>query len=210
MDEADGSITRWIEDLKAGEHEALERLWARYFGQLVALARTRLKSGRGGQAVADEEDAALSALNSLWERASEGRLPDLRGRDELWRLLVVITARKAIRQVEREGRKKRGGGRVFNEAVLAAGDVGEGDGGEGGLLARVAADGPTPEFAAMVAEETARRLDSLPDPTLREVARLRMEAYTNEEIAARLGCVVRTVERKLEVVRKLWNEDASP
>jgi DNA-directed RNA polymerase specialized sigma24 family protein len=60
----------------------------------------------------------------------------------------------------------------------------------------------------MIAEETAHRLDSLPDPTLREVARLRMEGQTNEEIAARLGCVVRTVERKLEVVRKLWNEDA--
>ncbi len=207
-DEDDGSVTRWIEDLKAGEHEALERLWGRYFGQLVALARTRLRSSRGGPTVSDEEDAALSALNSLWERASDGRLPDLRGRDELWRLLVVITARKALRQVEREGRKKRGGGKVLNEAVLAATNPGDGD--EGGLLARVASDGPTPEFAAMVAEETVRRLDSLPDPTLREIARLRMEAYTNEEIAARLGCVVRTVERKLEVVRKIWSENARP
>jgi DNA-directed RNA polymerase specialized sigma24 family protein len=207
MGEADdgGSITRWIEDLKGGEREALDRLWGRYFGQLVALARSRLRPGRAGQAVADEEDAALSALNSLWERAAGGRLPDLRGRDELWRLLVVITARKAIRQVEREGRKKRGGGRVLNEAGLAAAG-----GGDGGLLARLAADGPTPEFVAMIAEETAHRLDSLPDPTLREVARLRMEGQTNEEIAARLGCVVRTVERKLEVVRKLWNEDAQP
>jgi DNA-directed RNA polymerase specialized sigma24 family protein len=207
MGEADdgGSITRWIEDLKGGEREALDRLWGRYFGQLVALARSRLRPGRAGQAVADEEDAALSALNSLWERAAGGRLPELRGRDELWRLLVVITARKAIRQSEHAGRKKRGGGRVLNEAALAAAG-----GGEGGLLAQLAADGPTPEFVAMIAEETARRLDSLPDPTLREVARLRMEGQTNEEIAARLGCVVRTVERKLEVVRKLWNEDARP
>ena len=150
MGEADdgGSITRWIEDLKGGEREALDRLWGRYFGQLVTLARSRLRPGRAGQAVADEEDAALSALNSLWERAAGGRLPDLRGRDELWRLLVVITARKAIRQVEREGRKKRGGGRVLNEAGLAAAG-----GGDGGLLARLAADGPTPEFVAMIAEE---------------------------------------------------------
>jgi DNA-directed RNA polymerase specialized sigma24 family protein len=210
IEEADGSVTRWIEDLKDGRREALDQLWGRYFGRLVLLARARLRSTRGGPGVADEEDAALSALNSLWERASDGRLPGLADRDELWRLLVVITARKTVRQVEREGRKKRGGGRVLNEAMLAsAGGPAEGDG-DNDLIARLADTEPTPEFAAMVAEETARRLDALPDPVLRQVALRRMEGFSNEEIAEQLGCVPRTVERKLEVIRKLWKEDASP
>ena len=31
-----------------------------------------------------------------------------------------------------------------------------------------------------------------------------MEGYTNEEIARELGCVTRSVERKLNVIRKAW------
>jgi DNA-directed RNA polymerase specialized sigma24 family protein len=33
-----------------------------------------------------------------------------------------------------------------------------------------------------------------------------VEGYTNEEIAGRLGCVVRSVERKLQRIRILWAE----
>src|SRR5436190_81378 len=42
---------------------------------------------------------------------------------------------------------------------------------------------------------------------LRAVALAKMEGYTNEEVAARLGCVPRTVERKLRMIRKAWEED---
>jgi ECF sigma factor len=38
---------------------------------------------------------------------------------------------------------------------------------------------------------------------------LRGDSY-NQEIAASLGCVVRTVERKLEVIRSLWGAEAGP
>jgi DNA-directed RNA polymerase specialized sigma24 family protein len=31
-----------------------------------------------------------------------------------------------------------------------------------------------------------------------------MEGWTNEEIAQRLNCVVRTVERRLEMIREIW------
>jgi DNA-binding CsgD family transcriptional regulator len=36
-----------------------------------------------------------------------------------------------------------------------------------------------------------------------------MEGYTNEEIAARLDCGVRTVERKLKLIRVLWERGSS-
>ena len=35
----------------------------------------------------------------------------------------------------------------------------------------------------------------------------KMEGYTVEEIAEKLGCVQRTVERKLRVIRGLWNPE---
>jgi DNA-directed RNA polymerase specialized sigma24 family protein len=36
------------------------------------------------------------------------------------------------------------------------------------------------------------------------VATFKLEGYTNEEIADRLGCVVSTVERKLARIRGKW------
>ena len=199
----EGSVTQWIGDLKAGDREALDQVWQRYFEKLVRLARNRLAASRRGSACEDEEDAALSALNSLWDRASGGKLDGLKGRDELWKLLVVITARKAIRQVERQGRQKRGGGRLVTEAALAlAGDA------ESDPFAGVVGQEPTPEFAAMVAEETGRRLDALGDDSLRLVALRRMEGYSAEEIGVELGTSTRTVDRKLKLIRAIWEGDA--
>jgi DNA-directed RNA polymerase specialized sigma24 family protein len=78
--------------------------------------------------------------------------------------------------------------------------------GEEGLLSDLPGPEATPEFAVMVAEECRRRLDGLRE-TLRPVALLKMEGYTNEEIANRLGCGLRTVVRKLELIRKTWTAD---
>jgi len=36
------------------------------------------------------------------------------------------------------------------------------------------------------------------------VALLKMEGYTGEEIADRLGCSLRSVARKLELIRRTW------
>ena len=47
----------------------------------------------------------------------------------------------------------------------------------------------------------------LGDDTLRKVAVWKMEGYTNEEIAGHLGCVPRTVERRLREIRQIWCEE---
>jgi DNA-directed RNA polymerase specialized sigma24 family protein len=187
--------------LREGDLEAAQPLWERYFSRLVVVARAKLKRLRRSTADADEEDAALSAFNSFCEGAARGKYPQLTDRDDLWRLLVVITARKALAQAHREGRQKRGGGRVVEEAVLF------GHGGDDGSLAgleQIAGAGPTPEFAAMMAEECGRLLDALEDESLKQVAISRMEGYTNDEIAAQLGCARRTVARRLDLIRKTW------
>jgi DNA-directed RNA polymerase specialized sigma24 family protein len=46
-------------------------------------------------------------------------------------------------------------------------------------------------------------MERLGEPRLRSVATLKLEGYTNDEIAERLGCVTSTVERKLAVIRRL-------
>ena len=193
----DGSVTRWIGDLKAGGDSAAQHLWERYFHLLVARARRKLAGVP--RAAADEEDVALSAFDSFCRGAVQGRFPRLDDRGDLWRLLVTITARKAIDHLKRECRQRRGGGRVVGEAALDAADPEAGR-----WLEQVVGREPTPTFAAQVVDECRRLLESLGDEGLRTVALLRMEGYSNDEIAERLGCGLRSVERKLARIRKRW------
>ena len=193
---ADQSVTRWIESLKDGDPAAAQRLWQRYIEALIRLARARLRGAP--RRVADEEDAALSAFDSFCRGAARGRYPKLDDRQDLWRLLVVITERKAIDQVLRERRLKRGRGKILGTPDPEAGDRQEGG------AAGVASPAPSPEIAAMVADECRQLLARLGDDSLRQVARLRMEGYTNEEVAGRLGCSLRSVARKVERIRRTW------
>ena len=193
---AQQSVTVWIASLKTGDGDAARELWSRYFCDLVRLARDRL--GSSPRTVADEEDAALSAFDSFCQGAAVGRFPRLDDRDDLWRLLVVITERKAFDLTQRERRKKRGGGKLVRMS-----DATERERNQRGVEG-FACPEPTPEFAAMMADECRRLLGLLRDDSLREVARLRMENYTNEEVAGRLGCSLRSVARKLELIRRTW------
>ncbi|MFI5454981.1 MAG: ECF-type sigma factor [Isosphaerales bacterium] len=190
------SVTVWIASLKAGDADAAQRLWQRYFEALVRLARDRLRGAP--RTVADEEDAALSAFDSFVRGTARGRYPRLDDRNELWRLLVVITERKAIDQARRERRQKRGGGRIRSMPGPVDADSLKGE------LVCLAGSEPTPEFAAQVADECRRLLGVLRDDSLRVVARLRMEGYSNKEVADQLGCSLRTIARKVELIRRSW------
>ena len=203
--DAQGSITHWIGDLKAGGEAAAQPLWERYFDRLVRLARNKLRARPRRAAVEDEEDAALSAFDSFCRGAAGGRFPQLTDRDDLWRLLVVLTVRKALDQLKRQGRAKRGGGQVLGESALIGGRSAEAE----AALDRLVGHDPTPEFAAMVAERYRRLREALGDDSLRQVLDLRLEGYNRAEIAAALGCAERTVTRKLDVIRWTWLESES-
>src|SRR5215472_4676449 len=108
--DGDDSVTHWLAGVKGGDPVAVERIWHRYFASLVRLARAHLRTApRGAE---DEEDAALSAFDSFCDAAAHGRFPRLEDRDDLWRVLVTITARKAMDQASRQRAGRRGGGRV--------------------------------------------------------------------------------------------------
>jgi DNA-directed RNA polymerase specialized sigma24 family protein len=203
-DDDQGSVTRWIANLKQGEREAVQPLWERYFARMADLARARLRAVRLKDAARDEEDAALSAFDSLCAGLARGQYPHLSDRDDLWRLLVVITSRKVLVQARRQLRQKRGGGNVRPASDLAGDDDDEDE-----LLMRVVSTEPTPEFAAMVAEEYRRLLDRLGTDALRQVAILRMEGATGDEIAAKLGCARRTVVRQLSLIRRILAEKSA-
>lgn len=185
MTETSQSITRLIRAVQDGSDTAVRPLLSVYFERLVHLARNRLRNmpGLGGY----DEDLALRSFHSVYERLRDPDRPlDLAGRGDLWRLLATRTISRTIDLI----RRHRSGPAPTDWELSQA-------------LARE----PTPEEAAEVADECSRLLQSLPEAELREIALMKVEGYTNEEIARRMDCVPRTIERKISRIRLIWKHE---
>lgn len=187
-----GSITHWIGQLKTGDALAAQKLWEAYFTSMVKVARRRLDAAP--RRVADEEDVALSAFYAVCAGAKDGQFAQLQDRDDLWSLLVAITAHKSVDLVRRENRQKRGGG-AANELPA---------------FEEILSNEPSPEFTAEVGDQLDRLLgllDATGDADLRTVALGKMQGESPVELAARLGCSRRSVERKLQVIVRVWERE---
>ncbi len=197
-------VTLWIDQLKAGDGAAAQRLWEEYFQRMVELARRKLS--HVPRAVADEEDVALSAFKSFCLGAREGRFTQLLDRDNLWPLLMAITVHKSVDLIRGENRQKRGGtgqAAIENSPETVSRPVAV-------PLSDIISRDPTPEFAAEMSDQLQRllsRLDGTGDPDLQRIALLKLDGYTTGEIADRIGCVSRTVERKTQLIAKLWGRE---
>jgi DNA-directed RNA polymerase specialized sigma24 family protein len=167
------------------------------------MARKRLQAAP--RSAADEEDVALSAFDSFCRGVEEGRFPRLADRDDLWQVLAVIIQRKASNLVKHERRQKRGGGKIRHQSAFHHHD-GDGTAVFGQILSRE----PDPQFVIQVADECRHLLEKLPDEGLRSLAVWKMEGYTNDELAAKLGRSRATVERKLGLIRGIWENEFAP
>jgi RNA polymerase sigma factor (sigma-70 family) len=200
----DESVSEWLGQLKAGEAEAAQKLWERYSQGLINLARQKLHNVP--RIAADEEDVAQSVFTSICRAAAEGRIQDVKSRDDLWWTLLAITKHKVVNYIRHETAQKRGQGRVRNEADFAI----PSDEQTCFKLDELVGDTPTPEFLFMLKEQFQYLLDSLRDDRFRMIAIARVEGYTVEEIANKLGISCRAVERKLQLIRSKWSESLRP
>lgn len=163
--------------IQLGDREAASELYARYAARLRAVAL--------GTAACppDADDAVQSAFRSFLVAADRGayHVPDDR---DLWALLVTIVLNKLRSHARRAAAVKR--------TPPAA---------RGALTDTPAPCGDDPALAVA----TQDLLDGLP-PLEREVAGLRLAGHSVEEIAARLGRSLRTVERNLQSCRERLKE----
>jgi DNA-directed RNA polymerase specialized sigma24 family protein len=207
--ESPGSVTRLIDQLRSPDKttrdEAARQIWLRYFPQLLERARRKLYQRVRRRE--DEDDVLQNMYLSFCARIRRGdfhradfRLED---RTDLWRLLVRMTLRKAQKVAARHTRGVRDVRAEQAHAPAGGDDPLQPD----WAFQVMEASDPTPAQAAIFAEEYVRRLRALPEP-LRQVALWKLEGYTNQEIAdkQRLNCTERTVERKLELIRKAWGQ----
>jgi RNA polymerase sigma factor (sigma-70 family) len=195
------SITDLLPALIAGDSVAEHRVWDAFFANLCRVAHHRLTAGRIRGA--DEEDVAISAFASVCRRLQRGDFPELNSRDDMWRLLVTVTERKAYTLLRDERRQKRGGGKLNGESVFQNLESSQGHHG----LDAIASAEPSPEFEATMAEVVRNLLGALDEQT-RRIALLKVEGHRNEDIAAQLGRSIPTIERKLKLIRSIWSEKA--
>ncbi len=196
-------VPQLIHELADGERQHVQQLWESYFERLVTLSNAKLPSKL--KRICDGEDIALSALNSFIRGAENQRYPDLRDAADLWSLLVVISDRKLCYRIRAAKRLKRGGGKVRGESVFLT--PGQDDDAISGLQSFFSA-GPSVEDVVEIAERTERLLQYLDGNEFRHVVELKLQGYSHEEIAGRLDVSVRTVHRRLVMVRHVWSEIA--
>jgi DNA-directed RNA polymerase specialized sigma24 family protein len=194
MTSGDASVTKWLRQLEAGQDGAAQQLWDVFFHRLVLLVQRRMSSAP--PAVSDAEDIALSAFASFCRGLQNQRFSELTDRHGLWRLLVSIAIRKVLHVQRDQNRIKRGGG---------AGKFTQSNSIEDGpsALEQIIARGPTPEITAQVEEQYQCWMKALDSKELKSITQWKLDGFTNDDIAAKCGLSSRTIERKLNLIRKI-------
>ena len=195
-DVADGSVHTEMERLQAADEHVMRVMWDRYFPRLLEVARRRLPRVAG--AVDDEQDVALSALESFFRAAQQGRFPNLCDRSGVWRLLSEMTRRKVVDRVRRHCALRRGGGQLHDHLGWA---VNKSD--PPHQLADSKQVSPSVELIAH--EELDRLLAALreKDNRLAEIAAAKLSGCSNAELAVRFDRSIPTIERWLNRIRKI-------
>ena len=182
-----------VDRLKDGDADAARQLWDLFSVRLLAVARSHLPDKN--MSLGDEEDVVLSALATFFTGAGRGKFTEVSDRAHLWKLLALMTKRKVFNLVTREDRQKRGP----NESDVSLISIAPED--EEGFCTNPMF---SPDFQAATNEACQRLLDILGDVQLRSIAVWKLEGYSDAEIAGMLGCAVRSVHRKLHLIRRIW------
>ena len=193
------NVSHWIEQIKHGDSSAANRLWKLYFDRLVRAVRRRLYGQN--RAISDEEDIVLSVFDSFYAAAEQGRFPDLSDRDDLWRLLLTMSARKVIDKRRHDQRQRRGG-----DIKVHSMNTGESP---SGIMDAIGQE-PSPEMVLMMQESVEQLFSHLGVGQLQDLAGAKLEGYSNAEIAERFGCSERTIERRLHLIREKLQQELIP
>lgn len=196
-----GSVSAELSGLKRNDAAAVTYFWNAYFTKLRQQARRKLKTFHRG--AADSEDVALDVFESLCRGASAGRFPELNNREDLWRILLTLTHHKSVDLLRAEKSLKRGGGKVREFSVL---DKTKASDRKVHVFDPVAGD-PGPEVLVVLDDYLQELMSALPDNTYRQIAQMKIELHTVDEIAERVGFAPRSIERKLVNIRLIWSRE---
>jgi RNA polymerase sigma factor (sigma-70 family) len=177
---------------RGGNEEAARQLFDEYVDRLLAVARGHI-SQRLAQRV-DPEHVVQSVFRTFFGRIKEGRF-QIHDRDDLGKLLARITVHKALRQVNFHRAAKRSPMQEAGPAEWSRDDLVN-------LLTRE----PSPAVTIAFLDQFEHFVSQL-RPQERQILEMRLQGYTNEEIATRLGTYDRHIRRVLERVRAVATQE---
>ena len=177
-------ISEWVRRLADGDSKAQRSIWQAYERRLKNCAKQHIKGSIG--TTADEDDVAGMVMASLFRRMDDGRINPPEDRQQFWALLRKMTKTKSADLLRRENAIKRGAG------VVAGGSQ----------VGSVPGSDFEPDLLMEQAERFVSMINSLGSANLKQVALLRMKNYTTDEIANKMSCSPRTVERRLALIRQ--------
>jgi DNA-directed RNA polymerase specialized sigma24 family protein len=129
----------------------------------------------------------------------KGQYTLLQDRSDLWCLLAKIVTHKALNQIKKRKRE-------LTKFPPASGEPSDGRSpfqGKRPALDEVADPRPSPDEECLRKAGVAEVLRLLPNCQLRSILVWKWEGYTNVEIAGMLNRKLRTVERKLTLIRSI-------
>jgi RNA polymerase sigma-70 factor, ECF subfamily len=177
---------------RQGDENAARQIVEGYLDRLVILARRHLHQRLAPRI--DPEDIVQSVFRTFFSRVKDGQFV-FSEQDDLTKLLVRITLNKTLRQVAFHRAAKR------NPGLETANDEGHHDRLQGLLAVE-----PTPEATVAFIDQLEHLLGQL-QPQERQILELRLQGYSNEEIAQKLGIYDRKIRRVIEHVRAIAKRD---
>ena len=177
-----------LDGLRADDQEAARQLVDRYLDRLVALARRRISQRLASRV--DPEDVVQSVFRTFFCHAKEGKF-QIKDQDDLCKLLIRITVHKVLKQVEHHTARKRDAHMETEQGNRTLERMQE-------LLSKE----PSPEAQVMFLDQLEHVISQL-GSTPRRILEMRMQGYSEKEIAAEMGVSDRTIRRVIERVRGL-------
>jgi RNA polymerase sigma-70 factor (ECF subfamily) len=178
--------------LRFSDAEVARQLVDSYLDRLVAVARRRLSQRLASRV--DPEDVVQSVFRTFFCRAKEGKF-QIKDQDDLCKLLMRITVRKVLKQVEHHTAGKRDARMETEQGSRSLERMQE-------VLARE----PSPEAEVLFVDQLEHFLSQL-RPQERKILEMRMQGYSNEEIMQQLGIKYdRKIRRVIDRIRGLAEE----
>ena len=179
-------LTELFQRHRGGEVEATERLFFYFAEKLSRLAQQYLSPKLAPRV--DGNDVMQSALKSFLVRASAGQFR-IENSQDMWKLLVTITVRKARQQVRTHHADVRAVDREVPQALA----------GELAIVDQLTEEPTVAE--ALTCAEILEQLVRDDPPEYARVLELRLADFSLREIAAKLGLTKNTVESILNVLK---------
>ncbi len=180
-------ITACLLRVRSGSTDAFVILFNFYIQRLRGYVVGRLSDRDRGEGI--EDDLSVETMYCLWFDLSGGRFSKVNNRDELWYAIMRIAKSRMIDRHRYLSRIRRAAIKTISLSSLVIGSKTQSE---------------IDQF--IIYDAWKLFTESLEDQQLKELVRMKMDGLSSDVVAEQLGLVPRTVQRKLKIIRELWED----